>query len=129
MLDDRTAFKVAFLAKCAQAGLSMEEIEVKVAGLTDLITEPYKALVSGAKNLASTSGTLGAATLLAGPPIAGAALGYGAAKLTDLNDENPDETKIHELISEYNRLGEQARVNRELRTGKLNAPRSGRPLI
>ena len=136
MLDSRQGFKAGFLLKCAEAGLSEGEIAAlldhvlsKDAALSDLITTPYNMGMNAISNLTHYGGIAGGAALLAAPIGVGAGVGYGAAKLTDLDDEDPSETKLREQINEYLRLAEQARLNRAMRDGQQQRPRSGRPVV
>lgn len=124
------AFKLAFLQTCAESGMTMPEIEAavadaveKTAGLTDFLSKPYDAAFDAATSLGNTAKLVGGAGLLLGPPLAGAAAGYGAAKLTDIDDMDTEEAKKRELIDQYRLLAASALRNREARQR-----REGRPI-
>lgn len=120
------AFKLAFLQDCANRGLTMEQIReavkaavVKTAGLTDLVTRPYNAAFDALGNLGSTAKFVGGLGLIAGPPVLGAAAGYGAAKLTDWDDMDTEEAKKRELIDMYRRYSLQAKQNAAAKQRRL----------
>lgn len=113
MLNNREAFKVGFLSRCVEEGLSPEQMHQRVklaldklAGLTDL---PGKAL-DLAKPVLGAAANIGIPALLAAPPIAGGLAGFGLAKMTDIDDTDVNEIKRRELISELQR--QTAHVNR-----------------
>lgn len=125
-LNDEQAFKVGFLLKCAEKGMTLKETheQVKLA-LTQLeksAQQPwYMAPVTGATNLVSNvagagiraiPSTLSLATTLAflAPLGVGAFGGYGLAKLTGPSKGTAvDEAKKDEIVGEYERLAEEAR--------------------
>lgn len=98
MLDSRTAFKVAFLKKCAEQGLTLEEThEVVKQALNQKQAGVFRDSFSTVKNL-------GLAAALAGPPIAGYAIGSTIPKLTDMEEQDVKDMKKRQLIEEYRRL-------------------------
>lgn len=125
-LTPAQAFKLAFLQDCAARGLSLEQIRhavkeaaAKTASLTDLATRPYNAAFDALGSLGSTAKLVGGLGLIAGPPLLGAGLGYGAAKLTDWDDMDAEEAKKRELIETYRRFAAQARQNRAAKERRL----------
>lgn len=122
MLDSKTAFKVAFLKKCAEEGLTLEEThEVvkqalsrsKTAALSDLAVKPYNVLWDIAKNVGGKLGTVGLTAAIAGPPILGYAAGATIPKLTDVEDQDVREMKQRQLIEEYHRLSRDMEQKRK----------------
>ncbi len=129
------AFKVGFLYKCAEDGLSMRETHARVkkalaefkaggnlAGLEKAAILP--ALAAGAGTIAGGTAGLAARALTYAPsllstgailgaaaPIAlGAGGGYAAAKLTqDDKSDALENAKQDELLGEYERLTEAAK--------------------
>jgi hypothetical protein len=110
MLNSRESFKVGFLQRCADAGLSLDETRqvvkqatelVKTAAISDLLVGPYRTTLdvagAGAKNL----GNVGLAAALLGPGAIGAAAGYGLSRVTDVDDTDVSAIKKRELIDEY----------------------------
>lgn len=187
-MTPKERFKVGFLLKCAESGMTMDETleAVKTArtkikrgmGLSELdrwnetATEydatkaqklkslqmrdsstkervvlsklaadpslPLK-LLSGVWGLGSSVGSKivdkavdWAPSIAIGGPIAvGTALGgtggYLAAKATDISDDDSNDVKTQELIDEYRRMSEQARISKALQGFKAT-PRRGRPM-
>ena len=125
MLSAREAFKVGFLSRCVEEGLSLEEAQQRVkmaldkqAGLADIgkaaIGLPGAAIGAASNVVSSVAKPLlsyGIPFALAAPPIAGGLAGYSLAKITDTDDQDPDEIKKQELVDEYRR--QTARLNRE----------------
>lgn len=136
MLTKKQAYIAAFLGTCADAGLDMDETltEVKaaadkLAALNTLWEKPYNTAWDMAAGLGNAAKNVGVAGLIAGPAVLGAGLGYGAAHLTNLNDEDVAETKLKELIDEHKRLAQRARLQAQLSAAKRQTVRRGRPLI
>lgn len=127
MLNEKEAFKVGFLMRCAEEGLTMQEthqrIKLALASNIMLVKEaipwylqPFtyaggKAMdlaTAGVKTIPSIL-SYGAAAGLVAPIAAGAGIGYGAAKFTTPDHAIIDEAKQDEVIGEYERLAEEAR--------------------
>lgn len=110
MLTARQAFKVGFLRKCAELGMSDEETEATI-----------KSAILGLDAVINAVGTAGSKALqigtplaLAAPPLAGAALGYGLSRATDVDDTDVAELRQRELVDEYRRLTARLRQRREM---------------
>jgi hypothetical protein len=116
MLTPKEIFKVAFLKKAAEAGLTLEETHECVkhlltkqawnplAWIADLGTKAWdKGLDVGADAL-KTGTRVGLGTALIAPPALGFAAGHGLAAMTDVSDEDAGEAKKRQLIAEYQRL-------------------------
>lgn len=126
-MTDRDAFKLGFLGRCVEAGLSGPEIAArveaareKVAGFGAMLgAEGWGAAKSLGKGTAKALSGLvlgyGGPLLLAGPPLAGAAAGFGLAKATDIDDTDLDDIKDQELVDEYRRQAEKLRQQRAVR--------------
>lgn len=126
MLSPREAFKAGFLLKCAQDGRTQAETEhlvdqvlyvVKQAGWTDVAAKPYNTALDVAGNTLSDLGNVGVTAALLGPALAGAAAGYGTAKLQDIDDTDVDTIKKRELADEYRRQAQ--RLRQKMRIHKL----------
>ncbi len=106
MLTAREAFKVGFMLKCAEAGLSRAEIEacmVKAAGMWGDIT-------SAAAPVMNAVGTAS----IAAPILAGAGVGYLAHRsATPDIDEN--ELKTQELIEELKHYARRAKEHQRVK--------------
>lgn len=120
------AFKVGCLQFCASRGLSTEETleEVrdaldfaKSAAFTDFFTRPLESVTNKAMDaigsVGSTAMNAGLATALLGPPAVGIGAGLAAAKLTDVDADDPDTLKKQELIDEYRRQAATLRQRRK----------------
>lgn len=129
--DPKTAFKLGFLARCAEEGLAGENLDIRVKQALD-----WKTWLAGA-GLSAGLGALGslayavpkvvhtaatqvlpaAAGLAIGLPSAagllgGAALGYGAAKTTE-PDISAEDIKNEELAATYRAYAARLRTRKK----------------
>ncbi len=118
-ISPKQAFKLAFLKSLVDSGLTLDEVKSRVkeaadktAALTDFVTRPYNAAWDGLAHMGTFAKNMGLLGAIVAPPALGGLAGYGAAKLTDLDDMDADEAKQRELIELYNRHAVQARLNR-----------------
>ncbi len=135
-LTKREAFKVAFLERCAQEGLSLEEINdrldvalLKIAGFTDFLKVPWEKAWDVAGKTMDTAKNVGLVGMGVAPFAVGSLLGAGAAKLTDARDLDADETKKYELLSELRRLTHQAHTRTQMAQKRRAYTPSMRPRI
>ena len=118
-LTRREAFKVAFLLRCADQGLTIAETteRVKTAAdrlekeaILDTITSLAKYIggkgVDLGESAVGSALSYGVPAALIAPPALGALAGYGAAKLTGGNDESTDDLKTQEKVDAYRRARE-----------------------
>lgn len=115
MLDDREKFKVGFLRKCADAGLTIEETHAAVKKATafvkqsavdvlpDVLQEPYRQLMGAGGHVLKGMGDYGLSAALLAPAAAGGLAGYGLSRATDVDDTDVKAIKQQELIDEYRR--------------------------
>jgi hypothetical protein len=112
MLTPKEAFKVGFLRKCSEAGLSAEETLdavrqvttlVKSAGIQDFLTKPYETALNVVGSLGKTVGGYGLGAAAIGPAVLGGAAGLGLAHMQDIDDTDVDAIKKREIIDEYYR--------------------------
>lgn len=111
-MDPVQRVKIAFLLKCADDGLTAEEILYLVK--TALHNKEAFGIGEAAKGL----GWLGSSALTAGllaPTIAGAGAGYGLAKMHSDEDADVAAAKQEELEDEYRRLAAEAAANAKRR--------------
>ena len=133
MLSGKESFKVGFLSRCIEEGVSNEEALQRIKAASDSLDAAekqagvYDALrdVGGfASNLLSpvVEQAAGAAknTLLFAPPVLGAGAGYLHSKLTDVDEEDTEDIQKEELIDEYRRQAERLRQSQALRAYKKN---------
>jgi len=131
-LNPQEAFKVGFLARCVQDGLSPEQMLYSVKQAAVLF-EKKAFLGNLLGSAASTVG--GAAQGLAGyaipaaliaPPVLGGLAGYGLAKATDIDDTDVDDIKNRELLQEYRRQAEKLRRQKAVRDYRQERTNTGR---
>lgn len=144
MLTEREAFKVAFLQRCADMGMTPAETGALVKSAADRVekvafTDFLKWLgglgvdavkgIGGAGLSLATNVGLPAALIL--PPAVGAAAGYGLSKAVDLNDEDPADVKNREKLDAYRRATELARSRtaQSEQRERVSGRRGGRSLI
>lgn len=128
--EQRSRFKLALLARCLADGLDEEQTCELVKSATEALREappPPREKLAGVGSLAASTGfdlvkwifnraaPIAAAAPLVIPPLAGAALGWGLAKTTDIDDADVEEVKQRELLAELERLTQRASRNMVLR--------------
>ena len=140
-LTRRQAFKVAFLQRCADEGLSIDETLLlaeqanaaieKAAGVKQ--AGPVMDAVGKLSDLAMWGGdkilSYGLPAALIAPPVLGALGGYGAAELTGGSDESPEDIKTQEKADAYQRAAELARASTRQAHDNNNRRRRSRSLI
>ncbi len=102
-MTDREQFKIGFLARCVEEGLTPAQTRerIKAAGVLGDVA-------SGIRNVAMPLGLLGGVALAGAPIALGATAGYAASKM----QEDPlilDKARSNEAVAEYLRLADQAR--------------------
>jgi hypothetical protein len=114
MLTPRESFKVGFLRRCANEGLTTQESHervkqandlIKDAKIQDFLMKPYNTvwdIVGGVgKEVGTTAKNLAVLAALGIPIAGGYGAGRAAAKITDVGEEDIDAAKKKELIREY----------------------------
>ena len=105
-VDAKTAFKMGFLARCSEEGLTGADLDarIKQADISDIVSGAGKALTGGA--------LLTVGLPLAGGLVAGGLGGYGAAKMTtpELDD---DTLKSEELANTYRAYANRLRSRKK----------------
>ena len=120
----RQLFKIAFLRKCAEAGLDVQGA-VKVA--TALLKEDDQPKTAGALgdsvNKLTNLATVG---YVAAPLAIGGLLGTAVGSAQNAADEDPEEIRTLEQIAAYKNLSNQMAIQRQLNLRKATArpPRS-----
>jgi len=95
------AFRLGFFYRCAEAGLSPEEV-------SQLASRLHEKRAGDWTDTAGMLGGLGLGVTLAAPPILGYMTGSGLANASH-EDVDPETLKKQELIAEYRRLATRAR--------------------
>jgi hypothetical protein len=153
-MSPNEAFKLGFLSRCVEEGLSSSETaalakQASVAfekeavtplvpaalnlgstafkGLTDLVKTP----LGLAKDTTSlVKDVLPAGMLMAAlPPAAGGLAAVLKNTATDISDADVDEAKQQELVDTYRRMAEQLKRQRAARDYKNQSKRSGRVFL
>lgn len=113
-MDARTAFKLGFLTKCAEDGVSVEELQTRIK-TADLLSSVGKAVFS-----------LPGALMLGALPV-GFGAGYVAADALSTPTESVEDVKRKELLEAYRRATERAnRVAQRMQTRHGQQPRMPR---
>ena len=139
-MTPRQEFKVAFLTRCAAAGLTPDQVADAAEEMADTLSKT--AFVGEAARAAGGLFNAGSKALGVGVgwglPIAimaPLAAGYGAGHLagrlrSTADDADPEEVKRQELIDEYRRQTALARRHREARLAAASLARpAGRPVL
>jgi hypothetical protein len=141
-ISAKDAFRLGFLTRCAEEGLTGEALQARIhatthpektagwgaalgipagaAALYGLLSWGGKNTADAARTAVSTTGMLargaaGLGTAAAGAGLlGGGALGYGAAKMTE-PEISDDDIKQQELAETYRIYAERARAKRQAR--------------
>ena len=103
--ENKEAFKLGFLTRCAEEGLTGEKLAVRLAGAEQFAKK--------------SAGMLDSAATLVGLPLAagilgGGGIGYGLAKMHEPAIDE-DEIKAQEIANTYRVFAERARARKKLR--------------
>jgi len=132
------AFKLGFLARCVEEGLSPEQTHnlAKQAAdcfskqaFIDFFRNPLKATTDTAKSTIDlVKSTVPLAMMgLAAPPAIGGLAAYLSNKATDVDDDAAvEDVKKQELIDTYRRMSQQLNRQQQLRQYKKDRKRTGR---
>mgnify|MGYP003626125732 CR=1 FL=1 len=127
MLSPQEAFKLGFLSKCVEQGLTVSQMRAEVKKASDELDLIEKEAVfdwfqperrevwDTIGNLAETAGTGVLGALALGPPAAGAAAGILHSQLSDVDEEDVEDVKKRELVDEYLRQAEKLRQSARMR--------------
>jgi hypothetical protein len=149
MLTPCQAFKAAFLHRCVEQGLTLEQTHELVKQACHELENPgektafiwpwIKENIPGVEVASNIAGGLahGMASRLPGlalagyvgiPAALGGAAGYGISQLEGLNDEDADEIKIQEKIEAYRRAADRAALQQKLHQ-RRDVQRPKRPML
>lgn len=132
------AFKLGFLARCVEEGLSPEQTHALAKQAADCFTKqafldflnnPAKATVDTGKSTVDLlKGSIPLALAAAAvPPAVGGLAAYMANSATDVDDNSAvEDVKKQELIDNYKRMAEQLNRQSQLRQYKQERKRTGR---
>lgn len=132
-LTEKDAFKLGFLARCAEEQLHGAALEQRIAAAgawadSEKTAETpaggwfkYSPMPISVGGLANSIGTAGAMLLTAPFPVtalAGAGAGYGAAKMLEPNISDED-IKAQELAATYKLYADKAKARRKSRKYRM----------
>lgn len=133
------AFKLGFIARCVEEGLTPEQTQalakrandllVKQAGIIDSVGSGIGSGIGSVLNGVSSLGLPLMGAALAAPPAIGAAAAYLKNKATDVDGVEVEEAKKRELIDTYNRMAEQMDRQKQLRDYKQKRKQTGRVFL
>ena len=140
-LSPREQFKFAFLEKCAEQGLSVDEMLDKAAELlertkqADSTWEEYlgnalKGVGLGTAGYVSAKNPWIPALAIGGPLVAGAFAGRQLAKMQEPSEYDIDEIKRQETLDEYRKQTERLQRDKRVRDYRAqDTGKGGRPML
>ena len=135
MLTPKEAFKVGFLTRCVEDGLTPDQMLSRAKLAMDMFEKQAfigsllnKGVESGAGALGSL-GRMGMLGAVVAPPVLGGMAGYGLAKATDVDDTDVDAIKNRELVEEYRRQAAKLHRQKQVRDYKQQVQQTGRVFI
>lgn len=131
-LTPSEAFKVGFLLKCAEDGLTPEQILARVREMRTGLSKQAvigglldKALDAGG-GIAKSMASYGIPAAIIAPPAIGALGGYALSKATDIDDTDVNGIKNQEVVDEYNRQTDRLRRQNAVRNYQQQQRQTGR---
>lgn len=126
------AFKVGFLLKCAEDGLTPEQILARVRDMRSGLTKQAvigglidRALDAGS-GIAKSVASYGIPAALIAPPAIGALGGYALSKATDIDDTDVSGIKNQEVVDEYKRQTDRLLRQTAIRAYQQQRAQTGR---
>jgi hypothetical protein len=131
-LSPQDQFKVVFLEKCAEQGLSALEILQRVKTAQDRVkqagpfAEVIEAIGGGLKGLSNYA----IPAAFAAPPIIGGLLGHGYAKMQEPTEDTIESIQQGEIADEYKKQTQRLKREQALKKYReQNSGRGGRPML
>lgn len=133
-LTSAEAFKVGFLARCTEAGLTPEQTlhAVKQAGdmlKTAIVGDLLGKVLDVGKGVAGGVASYGLPLAAVAPPILGGLAGYGLAKARDIDDTDVDAVKQQEIVEELRRQAATLKRKKAVRDFRAASAPRVRPLF
>lgn len=114
-MDAHDAFKVGFLARCVEDGLSPEQTLGAIKTAQDKLAGILETLAGIVKPVIGAGWNVGVPLALAAPPILGGLAGYGAARLGDIDETDVKAIQEKELLDTYKTETERLRRQKAMR--------------
>lgn len=127
-MQPREAFKIGFLARCVESGLTPEATQALVKSAEDCFTKAawgLKDTVDAFKGVTYPTLALAAAT----PVALGGGAAYFANQASDTDATDIDEIKKQELLATYQRMSDQLKRQKSLRDYKADRKRTGQVFL
>lgn len=139
MLSSCQIFKAAFLTRCQERGMDLQQTHDLVKKALALASREKQAdllswvpgynMATGiASKLTPLAVDAGLASMVGLPIAAGGLAGWGAAKMQHASDESPEDAKARETIDAYRRAALRARLQQGVRK-RRGAAKPSRPLL
>lgn len=138
------AFRLGFMARCVEEGLSADETyalsktasaSMEKLGFTKWIAEqalgPFNETAKTTKNMADavSSAMPFVGMGLMAPPVLGGTAAWLVNHATDTDGSDVEEAKQHELIDTYNRMSGQLQRQKQLQAYKAKRKRTGQVFL
>lgn len=128
-MQEKEAFKIGFLARCQEQGLSTQQTVSLVKKAAESFEKQalgsvINAGAGAAGGLAKSLAGIGIPLALAAPPAAGALASYFYNKATDTDADAVDNVKDKELADSYRRMADKLRRSQALRQKKSEKSKS-----
>jgi hypothetical protein len=124
-LTEREAFKVGFLARCAEEGLGRGQVLALVKDAADKVA----GIIGDVAGIGKDVFSVAAPVALLAPPALGALAGAGLAKATDIDPSDVEDIKDREVIQSYHRESARLRRQRAVRDYARARAASGRTFL
>lgn len=105
------AFKLGFLTRCAEEGLTGEKLDARLAQL-EKTAEGWKDVISGVGDAGLAAGKLWYGLPIAAGLLGGGVAGWGTAKLTEPKLDE-DQIKAQELAHTYRVYADRLKARRK----------------
>ena len=125
-MTPKEEFRYAFMLKCAEAGLNIEETAEKATQLLHLLEQPQEKVAGWLQDATGAASNLGWGGLLTAATL-GTGAGYGLAKLQE-GDVDVNDYRNQDLIAAYRAAAQQLR-ERNARRLQIRVPPKARRLF
>jgi len=128
-MQPREAFRIGFLARCVEEGLSPEDTRRLTKSAASLFTKEAVVTLRGLVEAAKGVGYPTLAAAATAPPAIGGLTAYLNNSAQDVDATDIDEIKQRELAQIYRRMSEQLRRKQQLRQTEAQRKPAGNVLL
>lgn len=126
-LSPQEAFRVGFVARCIENGLTdLDQIAAAAAQARAKVASFADAAVSVGKAVLSPLLSYGLPLAAIAPPVVGGLAGYGLARATDVDDTGVADIKQQELLRAYKTETDKLKRQKALRAYRQAVARHAR---